>query len=808
MPFDPAQQTPDVPPLPGVGEALHEAAQAWARRGFKVFPLKPGEKLPAFEGWQQSATTDVATIKSMWSTRDWIDPATGEVIERFHPYNVGYVTDDLVVVDLDKKFDPNVDDVYRNQMLGDFDTLEVRTTSGGTHLIYRNPARDRATRTKIGGFSIDIKAVGGLAVAPGSRFAGGEYVLAEDRPIKLLPAHLLDWLPAARAKRNKSADVPLVDLDKPGAVAAAIRLAKGWKPGVEGSRGSDCYKLASLLRDRGIGEATAKAIIFEHWAPRCVDSQGNPAPFPLENEGGVQGVDETVAHAFEYAQNPPGCKTPEALLGQPNLSALLSHDGSYLGASASLPPPLPMPLPNELADLPPVLAARVMSNVGWGELTEAGVAKVFLLRYGGLYHFDHSIGKGYFFDGCAWRQDDKQLAFLLMHHVALDVVYQGEGKPADIQRLSRASTAAAALKLVQAALAISVTHDLWDRDPYLLGTRGGTVNLRTGELRAADPNDFITRLTAVAPAATADCPRFKAFLHQATGEDRALQEFLQRAAGYTLTGDVTEHALFNIHGPGRVGKSLFTNTIFKIMHDYGRAAAPNALTVTQGEKHPTYLAMLDGPRIVVAAETEQGKAWAEAIVKQMTGGDPITAHFMRKDDFTYWPRFKLWVVGNHMPDLTNVSDATKGRINVVPFVHKPAVPDPHLEDKLRGEWPGILRWMIDGCLMWQRDGLQRPPVVLAATAAYFESQDLYGSWMAERTILDAGGRERPDNLRSDFNAWAKRAGEKEVSARAFKEAFADRHHLQYRRIDGANFVTGIQLRNAFPVPPMPTAGIA
>jgi putative DNA primase/helicase len=150
---------------------------------------------------------------------------------------------------------------------------------------------------------------------------------------------------------------------------------------------------------------------------------------------------------------------------------------------------------------------------------------------------------------------------------------------------------------------------------------------------------------------------------------------------------------------------VFLNALTAILSAYAATAAMDTFTASKGDKHPTDLAMLRGARLVTASETEEGRAWAEARIKQITGGDPITARFMRQDFFTFVPQFKLTIVGNHQPVLKNVDDAARRRFNIVPFTRKPSHPDPQLEEKLRAEYPAILRWMVDGCLDWQKHGL-------------------------------------------------------------------------------------------------------
>jgi putative DNA primase/helicase len=154
-------------------------------------------------------------------------------------------------------------------------------------------------------------------------------------------------------------------------------------------------------------------------------------------------------------------------------------------------------------------------------------------------------------------------------------------------------------------------------------------------------------------------------------------------------------------------------------------------TASKYDQHTTDLAMLRGARIVTASETEEGRAWAEARIKALTGGDRITARFMRQDNFQYDPQFKLTIIGNYKPILRNVDDATRRRINMIPFLLKPAVVDKDLEAKLMAEAPAILQWMIEGCLDWQEHGLIRPNVVNTATSDYFADEDVFGQWLEE-----------------------------------------------------------------------------
>jgi putative DNA primase/helicase len=281
-----------------------------------------------------------------------------------------------------------------------------------------------------------------------------------------------------------------------------------------------------------------------------------------------------------------------------------------------------------------------------------------------------------------------------------------------------------------------------------------------------------------------------------TGGDCELQAFLRRVVGYSLTGSIREHALFFCYGTGANGKGVFINTISSLLGDYAATAPMETFIASTVERHPTDLAGLRGARLVTAQETEQGRRWAESKIKTLTGGDPVAARFMRQDFFTFVPVFKLLIAGNHKPGLRGVDEAIRRRLHLIPFtVTIPAAErDLDLPEKLKAEWPGILQWAIDGCLEWQRVGLQPPAIVRAATEAYLSEEDGIALWLAERCRSNKTAVERSAALFASWKSWAEAAGENAGNQKTFTQALENRGFIRGRKGDGQVIFRGLEIK--------------
>lgn len=349
----------------------------------------------------------------------------------------------------------------------------------------------------------------------------------------------------------------------------------------------------------------------------------------------------------------------------------------------------------------------------------------------------------------------------------------------EVENLHRRKTIEDVYALVCIDQRVAVARERWDRDPWLLGTpKSGTVDLRTGRLREADPDDRITRRTAVAPGG--GCPRFLEFLGEITDHRPDLIGYLQRYCGMALIGEPREHVLGFWYGGGANGKSTLLGALHSTLGDYSHVAETETFLEARGERHPTDLAAMAGARLVLAEELEEGRRWNMARVKQLTGGAPITARFMRQDSFTFTPSHTLILAGNHKPSLRTVDEAIRRRLHLVPFTVTipPEDRDPNLPTKLAAERGGILAWMIEGCLAYQAEGLNPPGIVLDATDEYFDVQDELKAWVEDACEIGANKWEQPTPL---FNSWRRWCERQQLNPGTIK-VFSDRlESAGYRR---------------------------
>jgi putative DNA primase/helicase len=399
-------------------------------------------------------------------------------------------------------------------------------------------------------------------------------------------------------------------------------------------------------------------------------------------------------------------------------------------------------------------------------LTEYGNAQRLVQQHGALIHFDAARGEWLTWTGKRWEVDTGGAVVRLAKKTARSFLIEAKRTPdqATADKLlkhgkasEKANAIAAMLTLTRSEPAITIIAEQRDADPFALNVLNGTIDLRTGELRPHNRDDLLTKLAPVEYDAKADCPLWRSFLNRAMDGNETLIAYLQRIAGLCLSGDVTVQELFIFHGTGANGKSVWLDTVAGLLGDYACEAAPSLLTTRSHDEHPTEVADLAGRRLVVASETEEGARLRVQLVKRLTGNARIKGRFMRQDYFEFPRTHKLILVTNNMPMIRETTNAVWRRIRLVPFnvTIPPAEQDPMLLAKLRGEWPAILRWAVDGCLAWQRDGMRTPREVTVATEAYQAEQDPLAEFISARCVVGDDVNVSRAELLAAYQQWSK-----------------------------------------------------
>ncbi len=281
---------------------------------------------------------------------------------------------------------------------------------------------------------------------------------------------------------------------------------------------------------------------------------------------------------------------------------------------------------------------------------------------------------------------------------------------------------------------IQVVPEQFDADSWLLNCANGIVDLRTGELHPHKREVLATKLVPVSYDPLAKAPIFEKFLREIMQGSQELIEFLQLALGYTLTGETKEQCLFFLHGTGSNGKTTLLEVLAEIVSDYGQKAEFKTFMVQKNDGPRNDLAALKGARYVAASEAEGNAAFAEAFLKEVTGGDTVKCRFLHEEFFEFKPQFKIWLAANHKPVIKGTDDGIWRRLRLIPFDAKfeDAAKDADLPRKLRTELPGILAWMVRGTLRWIEEGLPKPKRILEATAAYREDMDILADFFVTK----------------------------------------------------------------------------
>lgn len=403
--------------------------------------------------------------------------------------------------------------------------------------------------------------------------------------------------------------------------------------------------------------------------------------------------------------------------------------------------------------------------------TEDKIALIFRQHFSGKLLFAHKLGKWFAWTGNNWKNEETGLAFDLARTLAR----RNNGQSS--ARGGSASFATGVVKMVKNDPQFSVTGEKFDTDNYLLNTPGGTYDLRTGVKNDHRAEDYLTKMTAVAPSKRGG-KRFLKFLKEVTGGDAQLEYYLKVALGSCLSGAVESNSIMFFTGNGRNGKNTLGDLVMYVMGEYAGMIPTSTLMAKTHESHPTELAALKGLRLAVSSEVNIGDHWNESRINQLTGDTQITGRFMRGDFFCFPRTHKHLIYGNHRPQIRSMTQALKSRILIIPFKQSFAGrEDTNLAEMLRLEAGFVLDWLIDGHMEWIRLGRKLPPceAVENETAEYFSAQSTVEMWIDERCDL-VGTDNLPSSkltqsslLYTDYHKWKQDRCELPVSMMIWSE---------------------------------------
>ncbi|WP_423233632.1 phage/plasmid primase, P4 family [Aminirod propionatiphilus] len=438
-------------------------------------------------------------------------------------------------------------------------------------------------------------------------------------------------------------------------------------------------------------------------------------------------------------------------------------------------------------------------------LTDIGNAERFVRLHGQDVRYVHAWKRWLTWDGKRWNENAPFLVMRKaietvrgMYRDVADIYEDKERKEMleHVKQSERKGRLDAMIALAHDLEGIPVAPEELDSNPWLVNCLNGTLDLQRGKVYRHRRENLLTKLIPVPFEPDAICPRWESFLGQIMNGDDELISFLQRTIGYSLTGSTEEHCLFVLYGTGRNGKSTFLNTVKALFADYGRQTAADTFMAKKNSGGPgDDVAALRGARFVTAIETEENQRLAEAMMKQLTGGDTILVRRLYENYFEYRPEFKVFLATNHKPSIRGTDHAIWKRIRLIPFTVtiSEEEKDTELPQKLLAELPGIFAWAVRGCMAWKRNGLGVPEKILEATDAYRSEMDILGGFLSDCCCVKKAARTLSQAIYVEYCRWCEEVGEKPVTQRNLGNRLKERGFEACKGGKGQRYWKGIGL---------------
>ena len=695
------------------------------KNGYKVFPCNG--KAPITAHGFKNASCDPQTIIDWW--------------KQYPPATIGIATgiiNRISVVDVDNKPEKGKNGLAEWQKLQEKygiapDTFTVRSPSGGIHLYFKHKDGFKNSTDKLAN-GIDTRGDGGYIIASGSSINGVCYTVEKNLPLAELPDWVFEAIAKQPEKKTKTEKITARLPDENRENQANRREApEADVVSALNSIDSDCDYQTWIEFGQALHtwDSVRGFVLWDEWSRRCkmYDSSTQTHWKSFKADGGI-----TIGTLFHHAK---------AAGWKPNIAAFSFGD--------------------------PITAAKAGSP--W-PMTDAGNAERLAYYMRGKLVFDERMQRWRHFNGKKWEIDTgkhiHQAAIKVVRKIRHDEAMQCQNEEMGKKLWSHSIMSESRNKL-EAIITLAqhvpgMSRAEFDVDKYLFNCQNGTIELKTGTLREHRANDFITRISPVAYDPNADFSTWTKFLYETLHGDREMIRFIQKSDGYCLSGDTSEEILFLVHGPEATGKSTYMEGVKSALGDYSKTCDFGTFLKQKDSGRPRNdLAGLSGARLVSSCEVEEGKTLAENIIKNVTGGDTISARFLFKEFFEYEPQFKLWLICNHAPKVDAQDGAMWRRILRIPFsfIIPKEKRDKKLKTMLKDPAIGgvqILKWAVEGFLLWQAEGLHIPEAVVQATEEYRQSCDYLSyffsevcdvsdplAWMSTAQLFDAYKKYCEDN---------------------------------------------------------------
>ena len=426
-------------------------------------------------------------------------------------------------------------------------------------------------------------------------------------------------------------------------------------------------------------------------------------------------------------------------------------------------------------------------------------------KFGENIRYNYTSRLWMYYDGRRWKNDDTGRMKILTDKVAESIkkekLFKSEGiDPDDMEKYryrhwkDTRNHNKKVNMLKECEHLLPVTNETFDKDFDLFNTQNGYLNLKTGELKEHDKQQYFTKISNVEYTDKSDCPKWEEFLNDIFLGNQELIKFIQRAVGYSLSGYTTEQVLMVLYGNGRNGKSVFLDILNEIFGNYATNIQPQAIMAskTQSDASPE-IAKLDGARLVTTTEPNEGERFDEGLIKQLTGGDRVSARKLYENEFEFTPQFKLWMATNHKPYVRGRDDGIWRRFVIIPFEKQIPLEeiDRDLTNKLKKELPAIMKWCVDGFLEWQRIGLSEPAIIKEQRDEYRTEMDSIAAFIEECCDTNPMQKVQSSELFNAYDRWAKENHQHIMSSTKFGREMVKRFNR--KKYSGKHYYYGLNL---------------